>query len=97
MPKFMSSSKTLKTEIVSSTPTDLVFKLRQEYSPHLSPTKAVDSLVSLRIEKDENDRERVSYHKDTWNDKNYNYQGIAMLVKRLNGDYLTNITQPPKT
>jgi len=92
----MSNSKTLKTEIVSSTPTDLIFKLRQEYTPRLSPKEAVDSLVSLRIEKDENGKERVSYHKDMWNAKDYSHQGIGMLFKKLNGDYLTYITQPPE-
>lgn len=60
----MSSSRTLATEIVSSTEKELVFKLRQEYTPVLSPAaKPVNSLVSLALEKDTEGKERVVYHK----------------------------------
>lgn len=55
----MSSSETLATEIVSSSESELVFKLRQEYKPMLSPKgKAVNSLVSLALEKDSNGVEK---------------------------------------
>jgi len=48
----MASSKTLATEIVSDTEKEIVFKLRQEYTPKLIPAgKAVNSLVSLVVRK----------------------------------------------
>ncbi|KAF7865709.1 hypothetical protein EAF04_005875 [Stromatinia cepivora] len=60
----MASTKTLATEIVKSSDDEIVFKLRQEYKPKLSPkAKTVDSLVSLKFIK-EGDGERVIYHKD---------------------------------
>ena len=50
IPKIMASSKTIATEIISSTDKEIVFKLRQEYRPKLTPAgKAVDSLVSLAL------------------------------------------------
>ena len=88
----MASSKTLKTEVVSSTPTELVFKLQQEYKPKvLQLSKPVNSLVSLGLD----DQGKVKYHKDMWNSKDYSHGGIGKLLKTLNGDYLTGITKPP--
>ena len=88
----MSSSKTLKTEVVSSTPTELVFKLQQEYKPKVIQMPApVNSLVSLRFD----DQGKVKYHKDMWNEKDYSHGGIGKLLKTLNGDYLIKITKPP--
>jgi hypothetical protein len=82
---------------VSSTPQELNFKLRQEYTPRLLPTSvAVNSLVSLGIE-DVGGVEKVAYHKDMWNAKDYSHQGFGMLCKKLNGDYLPNVTKPPES
>ena len=87
----MASSKTLATEIVSDTEKEIVFKLRQEYTPKLIPAgKAVNSLVSLALEK-------VVYHKDMWwNEKDYSHEGLGKVFKTLNGDHLAKITKPPK-
>lgn len=88
----MASSRTLATEIVSNTSTELVFKLQQEYTRrvlHLS--KAVDSLVSLTLDEEG----KVKYHKDMWNDKDYSHEGLGKVMKTLNGDHLTKITRPP--
>lgn len=94
----MSSSKTIATEIVSSTDTELVFKLQQEYTPRLAPAgKKVNSLISLALQKDEKGEERVVYHKDMWNEKDYSHEGLGKVMKTLNGDYLTGITRPPTT
>lgn len=88
----MASSRTVATEIVSNTPTELVFKLRQEYTPRvLHFSKPVDSLVSLTLDEEE----RVKYHKDMWNDKDYSHEGLGKVMKTLNGDHLTKITRPP--
>ena len=88
----MASSKTLATEIVSSTDTELVFKMKQEYTPRvLHTSKAVNSLVSLTLD----GNGKVKYHKDMWNDKDYSHEGLGKVMKTLNGDYLTNITRPP--
>ncbi|TVY52488.1 hypothetical protein LCER1_G007060 [Lachnellula cervina] len=96
IPKIMGSSKTLATEIVSSTDREVVFKLQQEYRPKLMPVgKAVDSLVSLALET-EGGVEKVVYHKDMWNEKDYSHEGLGKVMKTLNGDYLTGITRPPK-
>ena len=87
----MATSRTLATEIVSSTPTSLVFKLRQEYTPRIVHfSKAVNSLVTLTLD----DEEKVRYHKDMWNEKDYSHEGLGKVMKTLNGDYLTKITRP---
>lgn len=92
----MGTSKTLATEVVSSTDKEIVFKLQQEYRPKLMPTgKAVNSLVSLALKKEGGD-EKVVYHKDMWNEKDYSHEGLGKVMKTLNGDYLTGITRPPK-
>lgn len=101
IPQIMSTSRTLATEIVSSTSSELIFKLRQEYKPILFPAaKAVNSLVSLTLvteTEDEKEVERVSYHKDMWNEKDYSHEGLGKVLKTLNGDYLTGVTRPPKS
>jgi len=97
IPKIMASSRTLATEIVSSSDKEIVFKLRQEYRPKLMPAgKAVNSLVSLALENDGGE-ERAVYHKDMWNEKDYSHEGLGKVFKTLNGDHLTKITQPPET
>jgi hypothetical protein len=94
----MATSQTLATEILSSTKDEIVFKLRQEYKPKLSPaSKEVNSLVSLKLEKDSDGLEKVVYHKDMWNEKDYSHEGLGKLFKTLKGDLLTKITQPPKS
>ncbi|CZR60303.1 uncharacterized protein PAC_10199 [Phialocephala subalpina] len=98
IPKIMATSHTLSTEVVSSTSDEIVFKLRQEYKPKLSPaSKAVNSLVSLKLEKDGAGAEKVVHHKDMWNEKDYSHECLSKVFKTLNGDHLTKITQPPKS
>ena len=93
----MATSRTIATEVVSSTDKEIVFKLRQEYRPKLIPAgKAVNSLVSLAPEKVDGE-EKVVYHRDMWNEKDYSHEGLGKIFKTLNGDHLTKITQPPKT
>ena len=92
IPKVMASSKTLATEVVSSSDAELVFKLKQEYTPRVAQfTKPVNSLVSLTFDGDG----KVKYHKDMWNDKDYSHEGLGKIMKTLNGDHLTKITRPP--
>lgn len=89
----MASPKTLATEILSNSRNELVFKLQQEYTPRLVRfSKSVNSLVSLMF--DENG-EKVKYHKDMWNEKDYSREGLGNVMKTLNGDHLTKITRPP--
>jgi len=98
IPIIMSSSKTIATEVVSSTDSELIFKLQQEYTPRLFPAgKKVNSLISLALQKDEKGEERVVYHKDMWNEKDYSHEGLGKVMKTLNGDYLTGVTKPPNT
>ena len=90
----MASSKTLATEIVSSTPTQLAFKLQQEYTPRvLHFSKKVNSLVTLTLDEEGG---KVKYHKDMWNEKDYSHEGLGKVLKTMNGDYLTGVTRPPK-
>ena len=92
IPKVMASSKTLATEVVSSTNTELIFKMKQEYTPRVAHfTKPVNSLVSLTFDEEG----KVKYHKDMWNDKDYSHEGLGKVMKTLNGDHLTKITRPP--
>lgn len=89
IPKVMASSKTLATEIVSNSHTELVFKLRQEYTPRLVHfSKPVNSLVSLTFDED---GDKVKYHKDMWNKKDYSHEGLGKIMKMLNGDHLMKI------
>lgn len=82
----------MKTEVVSDKEDEIVFKMRHEYTPKLLSTpKAVDSLVSLGLDGDG----KVRYHKDMWNEKDYSHDGLGKVFKKLNGDQLTRITQPP--
>jgi hypothetical protein len=86
-------SRTLATQVVSSTPNEIIFKLRQEYSPRgLRFSKTVNSLVSLSLD----EQGKVKYHKDMWNEKDYSHEGLGKLMKELNGDHLTKITRPPE-
>ena len=83
IPKIMASSKTLATEIVSSTDKEIVFKLQQEYTPRLAPAgKAVNSLISLALEEVDG-KEKVVYHKDMWNEKDYSHEGLGAIFKKL--------------
>ena len=92
IPKVMASSKTLSTEIVSSTDTELIFKMKQEYTPRVIHfSKPVNSLVSLTLDGEG----KVKYHKDMWNEKDYSHEGLGKIMKTLNGDQLTKITRPP--
>jgi len=94
IPKIFSSSKTLATEVVKSDDKEIVFKLRQEYTPKLMPKgKAVNSLVSLALD----EQGKVVHHKDMWNEKDYFHEGLGKLFKTLNGDHLTKITKSPKS
>ena len=71
-----------------------MFKLQHEYTLRVvNKGKAVNSLVSLGLD----ESGKVKYHKDMWNGKDYSHEGLGKLIKKMNGDQLTAITQPPKT
>ena len=92
--QIFSSLRTLKTQVVSDTPSEIIFKLQHEYTlkgVHLS--KAVNSLVSLGLDEKTG---KVKYHKDMWNEKDYSHQGLGKMIKKLNGDQLTRVTKPPE-
>lgn len=92
IPKLFNPSKTIATEVTSNDKDRITFKLQQSYTPRLLRfTKTVNSLVTLTL--DENGK--VKYHKDMWNDKDYSHEGLGKIMKNLNGDHLTKITQPP--
>lgn len=88
-----SSLRTLATEVVEDKPDLIVFKLRQEYTPIvLHKAMTVNSLVSLSLDEES----KVRYHKDMWNEKDYDHEGLGKILKKLNGDKLTSITKPPE-
>lgn len=81
IPKIFFGSKTLATEAMKSNDRDIVFKLRQEYTPKLvSVGKAVNSLVSLSPD----GAGQVVYHR-MWNEKDYSHEGLGKVFKVLNG------------
>lgn len=95
IPKIFDSN-TLATEVVENAEDRIVFKLQQEYTVRaVRISKKVNSLVSLTLEKDGEGREKVRYHKDMWNEKDYSHEGLGRAMKELNGDHLTKITRPP--
>ncbi|KAI4765827.1 hypothetical protein E4T52_02832 [Aureobasidium sp. EXF-3400] len=94
IPKVMAKSQTLKTEVVESEKDRIIFKLQQEYTPRLVHySKPVNSLITLTLD----DQGKIKYHKDMWNEKDYSHEGLGKVMKTLNGDHLTKITQPPET
>ncbi|KAK5077478.1 hypothetical protein LTR70_009725 [Exophiala xenobiotica] len=94
LPKIFSKLRTLKTEVIEDKEDLIVFKLQQEYTPAvLHKAMPVNSLVSLSLD----EHSKVRYHKDMWNEKDYSHEGLGKLLKKLNGDHLTKITQPPDT
>lgn len=96
IPKMMASSKTLKIEIVASDPDRLVWKQQQEYMPRvLHFSKSVNSLITLTLVQEDGE-EKVKFHKDMWNEKDYSHEGLGKVMKELNGDKLTAITRPPE-
>ncbi|RYP89504.1 hypothetical protein DL770_004374 [Monosporascus sp. CRB-9-2] len=97
IPTLFAKSETLATEVASSTPDELVWKQRQQYTfSGIHVSKTADSLISLKLEGQE-PNEKVVYHKDMWNEKDYSHEGLGMLMKKLNGDKLTFITKPPES
>lgn len=85
IPKLFAKSETLATEIVASDEHELVWKQRQKYTfagIHLS--KTADSLISLKLEGTE-PNEKVVYHKDQWNSKDYSHEGLGAKIKKLQG------------
>ncbi|KAL4884894.1 hypothetical protein BJY04DRAFT_214777 [Aspergillus karnatakaensis] len=98
IPKLFAKSQTLATEVVSSTDDELVWKQRQKYTfTGIHASKTADSLISLRLEGQGDGEEKVVYHKDMWNEKDYSHEGLGALIKKLNGDQLTHVTQPPES
>jgi hypothetical protein len=60
LPMLFAKLETKKTEVVKDTPDEIIFKLRQEYTPKVIHTpKIVDSLVSLGLDGEG----KVRYHK----------------------------------
>lgn len=89
-------SKTLKTEVVENAEDRIVYKQQQEYTIRgVHVGKKVNSLISLTLERDANGEEKVRYHKDMWNEKDYSHEGLGRAMKEVNGDWLTKVTRPP--
>lgn len=38
------------------------------------------------------DKQKVKYHKDMWNEKDYSHDGLGKIMKTLNGDHLTKVS-----
>lgn len=73
----MKSTRTIKTEVVSSEPGLIVFKLQQEYTPKPVPiAKKVNSLVSLRLDGEG----RVKYHKVRWLQSSGRGEGVLIVI-----------------
>lgn len=109
IPYVMKSSVTKAVEVVSSTdggstkePAAIVFKMKRAWTPRvLGKTFDVNHYVTLSLEKampedGEGPSERVKYHKDQWNEKDYSHAGLGKIMKTLNGDHATIGTRPPK-
>lgn len=111
IPAVMKSSETREVEVVSSTslpegdakePGAIVFKMKRAWTPKLSSkTFDVNHFVTLSLDRakeedGEGPSERVKYHKDQWNEKDYSHDGLGKVMKTLNGDTATFGTRPPK-
>ncbi|KAI6810412.1 hypothetical protein KC332_g12403 [Hortaea werneckii] len=84
-------------------PGEIVFKMKRAWTPKLlQKTYDVNHFVTLSMEKameddGEGPSERVKYHKDQWNEKDYSHEGLGKVMKTLNGDFATIGTRPPKS
>ena len=111
IPAVMKSTTTTAVEVVSSTPIPesatekpgaIVFKMKRAWKPRLSPkTFDVNHFVTLTLaraveEDGPGPSERVKYHKDQWNQKDYDHGGLGKVMKTINGDFATIGTRPPK-
>jgi len=110
IPVVMKSSTTKGIEVVSSTqasansdiPASIAFKMKRAWTPRLSPkTFDVNHFVTLSLEKaveedGDGPSERIKYHKDMWNEKDYSHGGLGKVLKTINGDTATVMTRPPK-
>ncbi|QIW94696.1 hypothetical protein AMS68_000214 [Peltaster fructicola] len=110
IPVVMKESKTLAVEVVESstsstalTPAAIVFKMKRAWTPKglMGKTFDVNHFVTLSLEKatpedGEGPAERIKYHKDQWNEKDYSHAGLGKIMKTLNGDFATIGTRPPK-
>ena len=107
----MKSTITTAIEVVSSTPCPetpaqepgaIVFKMKRAWTPRmLHKTFDVNHFVTLSLERTlledgEGPSERIKYHKDQWNEKDYSHEGLGKVMKTLNGDFATIGTRPPK-
>lgn len=43
------------------------------------------------------EHQKVIYHKDMWNEKDYSHAGLGKVLKTLNGDHLTKVCGFPIT
>ncbi|KAK4611785.1 hypothetical protein CLAFUW4_13466 [Fulvia fulva] len=111
IPAVMKSSVTKAVEVVqsseadpaSNTPAAIAFKMKRDWTPRLmlGKTFEVNHFVTLSLEKaaeedGEGPAERIKYHKDQWNEKDYEHDGYGKIMKTVNGDYATIGTRPPK-
>ena len=111
VPAVMKSTTTTAVEVVSSTPIPesatekpgaIVFKMKRAWTPRLSPkTFDVNHFVTLTLaraveEDGPGPSERIKYHKDQWNQKDYDHGGLGKIMKTINGDFATIATRPPK-
>lgn len=111
IPVVMTDSRTKAVQVVSSTPVtnahgnvpgELVFKMKRAWTPRgMSKTFDVNHFVTLSLETAVNEDgegpgERVKYHKDQWNEKDYSHGGFGKWLKTVNGDQTTLVTRPPK-
>ncbi|RDW78714.1 uncharacterized protein DSM5745_05566 [Aspergillus mulundensis] len=97
VPKLFSKSETIATEVTSSTEHELAWKQRRKYTlAGIHASKVADSLVSLKLQRS-GPGEKVVYHKDMWNEKDYSHDGLGAAIKKLHGDKLTHVTKPPES
>ena len=85
IPKLFARSETLATEVVQSGDHDIVWKQRQRHTLiGFQVSKMLDSLISLTLQ-DQGEGEKVVYHEDLWNEKDYSHEGSGAMIKELNG------------
>ncbi|KAI5841473.1 hypothetical protein DFP73DRAFT_499160 [Morchella snyderi] len=97
LPKAFKSLNPKAHEVVANEKDEIVFKLRQEYTFKLvNITKVVDSLITLKLDPNE-DKPTIRYHKDQWDEKDYDHEGLGHVFKELNGNHLPKVTAPPES
>lgn len=99
LPKLFNKSVCEKIQVVRSDDHVLQFKNEQSWTFKLIPkTATINALVTLSLDPEtvNSDFERVKYHKDQANDKDYSHTGLGFSFKKYQADKVVEYMDSPE-